>query len=607
MKHKLQTHFFLTYFFMAMVVVLLYSVFFYQYTSEILIERETKNLQELNNSFLSQTDSEIRELDNVSINISYSNLIKKQLSEWMNVSAGSDEFRNLTTLLMSINGTNMNADQINLYDYNGYLLQVGTKTNIYPINLDTLDWMDTVSENAGKKTVSLPYATNDLKSSGTSNTPPTWYISLYRTLQNNSKQEIGVIETMKKCSSVFKSIITYQKRTKNAPAVYIYNAVGKLVYPYDSPEAGNVSSTYYSIIGGQPENDSVKTYEANGKRELLIHKTSSYTHWTYVIVQDEAQVLLPVRKMLNFLIMVVFLMIGLCLVFSFMTSRQLIKPIRKLKRVIHKTMLDTLDENNKAELSNSFTELEELNQEFANMNVNLKNSMNELLDSRAQELKSRNLALQSQINPHFYYNMLASIIALAEMERKDEVVMICRNLTRMMRYITDTSNAPVALRDEMEYVRKYLYCMKIRFQENLNYTIEIDDSILDVPVPKLIIQPIVENALKYGIDCKPPWNLSIRSIITESSWRIEVEDSGIGFSENALNMIQERIRIADEQPGLPELNIDGLGLLNVYIRWHLHCGAQIIFEYGNTDEHHGIVAIGRKKEGKEEWEQPNIP
>lgn len=81
MKHKLQTHFFLTYFFMAMVVVLLYSVFFYQYTSEILIERETKNLQELNNSFLSQTDSEIRELDNVSINISYSNLIKKQLSE----------------------------------------------------------------------------------------------------------------------------------------------------------------------------------------------------------------------------------------------------------------------------------------------------------------------------------------------------------------------------------------------------------------------------------------------------------------------------------------------------------------------------------------------
>ena len=247
--------------------------------------------------------------------------------------------------------------------------------------------------------------------------------------------------------------------------------------------------------------------------------------------------------MLDFLIMVVFLMVGLCLVFSYMTSRQLIKPIRKLKRVIRSTVLDTLDENNKAELSNSFAELEELNQEFADMNVNLKNSMNALLDSRAQELKSRSLALQSQINPHFYYNTLASIIVLAEKERKEEVITICRNLTRMMRYITGSSNAPVTLREEMDYVRKYLYCMKVRFQENLNYTIEVDESILDVPVPKLIIQPIVENALKYGIDCKPPWDISIRSVITKDAWRIEVEDSGTGFSEKALEQIRERIQI----------------------------------------------------------------
>ena len=72
-----------------------------------------------------------------------------------------------------------------------------------------------------------------------------------------------------------------------------------------------------------------------------------------------------------------------------------------------------------------------------------------------------------------------------------------------------------------------------------------------------------------------------------------MEDTGSGFSEESLKMIRERIRIADEQPGLPELNIDGLGLLNVYIRWHLHCGEQVIFEYGNTGQHHGIVAIGR--------------
>ena len=155
---------------------------------------------------------------------------------------------------------------------------------------------------------------------------------------------------------------------------------------------------------------------------------------------------------------------------------------------------------------------------------------------------------------------------------------------------------PVALRQEMDYVRKYLYCMKVRFQDDLNYTVEVDESILDVPVPKLIVQPIVENALKYGTNCKPPWHISIRSVITEDSWRIEVEDTGSGFSDGSLKQIRERIRTADEQPGLPELNIDGLGLLNVYIRWRLHCGEQAIFDYGNTGEHHGVVAIGRKSE-----------
>ena len=595
MKHKLQTHIFFTYFYMAMIIVLLFSVFFYRYTSAILIERETKNLQELNGSFLSQTDSEIRDLDNVSINISYSSLIKEQLSELVDISAASDEFRNLSTLFMSINGTNLNADQINLYDYDGCLLRVGVKTNIYPVDLRELTWMEQVSENAGKKTVSLPYATNDLKTSGTSNTPPTWYISLYRTLQNSSKQEIGVIETMKKCSSVFKSIITYKKKTDHAPDVYIYDDSGNLVYPYDLSGEHGAPPDYYALLN-QGENDSLTTSGADGSRELLICKTSSYTRWTYVIVQDEAQVLLPVKNMLHFLIMVVFLMVGFCLVFSYITSRQLIKPIRKLKRVIHRTMLDTLDENNKAELSNSFVELEELNEEFADMNVKLKKSMNELLDSRAQELKSKNLALQSQINPHFYYNTLASIIVLAEKERKHEVITTCRNLTRMMRYITGASNTPATLREEMDYVRKYLYCMKVRFQEDLNYTIDVDDSILDVPVPKLIIQPIVENALKYGTDCRPPWHISIRSVVTEDFWKIEVRDSGTGFSEESLSLIRERIKTADEQPGLPELNIDGLGLLNVYIRWHLHCGEQILFEYGNTDERHALVALGRKRE-----------
>ena len=92
-----------------------------------------------------------------------------------------------------------------------------------------------------------------------------------------------------------------------------------------------------------------------------------------------------------------------------------------------------------------------------------------------------------------------------------------RNLSRIMRYISNTSETTVTLREELDYVRKYLYCMKVRYQSSLNYSIDVDESLLDQPVPKLIIQPIVENAIKYGSDCEPPWTITISSTIRSMS------------------------------------------------------------------------------------------
>ena len=202
-----------------------------------------------------------------------------------------------------------------------------------------------------------------------------------------------------------------------------------------------------------------------------------------MLVQKEAQVLMPAKNLL--ILSAILLATIFCLVLSYVTSRQLIKPIRELGNMIHSTALSTLDENQQAKPGKTFAELEELSQAFTTMSRNLKSSMDELLDTRAQELKSRSLALQSQINPHFLYNTLSSIIILAESKQTEEVITLCRSLTRIMRYITDTSHAPVTLREEINYVQQYLYCMKVRHQENLDYTIAIDESILDVPVPKL--------------------------------------------------------------------------------------------------------------------------
>ena len=255
--------------------------------------------------------------------------------------------------------------------------------------------------------------------------------------------------------------------------------------------------------------------------------------------------------------------------------------------------LDTLGQEKVTSYPVSVNELEELYQAFQFMSDNLKDSMVKLTQAKEQEMHARNMALQTQINPHFYYNSLSSIMVLAENGDNDTVAKMCRNLSLIMRYITDTGSTTVSLADELDYVQKYLYCMKVRYQSSLNYNIDVDESLLSEEVPKLLIQPLVENAIKYGSNCAPPWTISVSSVIAENYWKITVTDNGPGFSEEACQKIAQNLAKADQNPGLPELKINGLGTVNVYLRWKIFCNGKIIFEYGNTEDGHGIVSIGR--------------
>ena len=169
---------------------------------------------------------------------------------------------------------------------------------------------------------------------------------------------------------------------------------------------------------------------------------------------------------------------------------------------------------------------------------------------------------------------------------------MCRNLTKIMRYITNTNEA-VTVKEEIDYINQYLDCMKVRYQSSLNYIINIDPDVMNEKIPRLLIQPLVENAIKYGIDSEPPWGIAIHGYQKDNGWRIEVMDSGQGFSEEALQMIQDRIKTAQGMLGLPEMQINGMGTLNVYLRWHLYAGDTMIFELNNTEAGHAIVTIGR--------------
>ncbi len=588
---KLQTKLFLAYVGLAILILLTFSIFFYKYVSNRLIKQEIDNLTQQNTYFMEQTDTVINDMDTVSININYSSLVKDKLDSSFNLDISRNTLDSLASLFVTINGADVKVDQINLYDMRGNRLKVGLKTNTDSVDLKNISWFNKALELDGQKLISHPYNTSSLS---TSSKYPDWFLSVYRSYNNQYGRTVGAVETMKRCKSIFKNITNYKRKIKNSAQIYIYSADNSLVYPYDlTEEERNSIPDYYSYVKNKADTMSMINPDNDG-REYMVYNTSSYSGWIYVTVQPESYILKPVNGLVKILLLFVFILLAASLLISYSLSRSLVKPIKHLKHIIQRIQIDTLGEDKAYNYPGAYNEVSELYLAFQSMSENLKISMNELIDSRQQELKSRTLALQTQINPHLYYNTLSSIIVLAENGQPQEVITMCRYLSQIMRYITDSSANIIGIGLEIDYVNKYLYCMKVRYQSSLSYTVDIEDALLEYRVPKLIIQPLVENAIKYGTDCIPPWNLSIVGRIYEDHWQIDIIDSGSGFTEEDLETIKERIKEADSRPGMPEMQINGLGMINVYMRWKLFCGDTMIFQYGNTKEGNGIVSIGQR-------------
>ena len=593
-QHTLQHRLFWAYVSMPAIFLVVFAIFFYYYVSGILISNERDALSTLNNTFAERIDAAINDLDTTSANINYSNLMKDKLDNSFNLDISETTLPELADLFVTINGTDLKADQINLYDMKGNVVKVGMITNTGSVDPASLPWLDEVKRLNGIKLIGDPYYTNAYSYSSSSD----WFLSVYRTYSNQYGRKVGTIETLKRCKSIFKSVISYQKKTGDHPDTYIFNSEGKMVFPYSlSEEEKDCYTYYYRILSKISDQSNTVLNPLTGDKEQLASYESAYSGWTYISVQKETLILKPVTRMIWILCLVVISLLIISLLISYYLSRKMTNPIKHLKHIIQRMELDTFGQDQTASYNPAYLELVELYHAFQKMSEKLKLSMNELIDTRQQELKSRTLALQSQMNPHFYYNTLSCIIVLAENSRSEEVITLCRSLSQIMRYITDNSSTLICLKEEIDYVQKYLYCMKVRYQSSLTCTIDVDPALCSIIVPKLIIQPLVENAVKYGTDCIPPWSITVRGEDLKDRWQITVTDSGNGFTEEAIRMLHEKIKEADSNPGMPELTIDGLGLLNVYMRWRIYKKEQALFSFGNTPEGHAFVTIGAKKEG----------
>jgi two-component system sensor histidine kinase YesM len=262
--------------------------------------------------------------------------------------------------------------------------------------------------------------------------------------------------------------------------------------------------------------------------------------------------------------------IGFSVFAAWLISVSIYRPIKKLHDVT-----TTIAKNDLQALVNS-ENVDEITELGNNFNIMI-GKIRELLNAKVKEqenLKKAELkALQAQINPHFLYNTLDTIVWMAEAKNTDQVIEIVRSLSSFFRIALSKGKDWISIRQEIEHVRSYLAIQKMRYRDILDYKIEVDEDLLNGTILKLTLQPLVENALYHGIKNKRNGGTIVvrAQRVGTDLVRLEVQDDGIGFTPYKLAQIRDMLNDDASEISLKE---GGFGLENVNKRIKLYYGKQ---------------------------------
>ena len=225
-----------------------------------------------------------------------------------------------------------------------------------------------------------------------------------------------------------------------------------------------------------------------------------------------------------------------------------------------------------------FAEYASLAHSYNVMLRRIRGLMQETVDRQEQLRRMEIGALQEQINPHFLYNTLDSIVRVMETGRTPEAIEMVQALAKLFRLSINNGDYFLTVEQEMDYARNYLTIQQVRYKKRFKYELYMDESIKDLPCPKIILQPLIENSLKHGMSDMPGCTLIVRARQEGYNIVLSVEDDGLGIPPEELKKLQEMLR--DDSNIMVKKSRYGIGLRNTNRRIKLLYGS----DYGLTIE-----------------------
>ena len=415
-----------------------------------------------------------------------------------------------------------------------------------------------------------------------------WVITLSRGIRNYTGEgdSDGVVFIDLNYSAI--SELCTQNSVGTKGYVFILDQDGNIVYHPQQQQLYNELQTENISLIMNAKTDVVTAGKGDDEKIYALSHSET-TGWTIVGCMNMSELLKNSRKARSIYVLVALGLIAVALVISSEIARNITFPIQKLRDSMKRVQEGDFTA---ADLPVPYeNEIGSPTRSFNVMTHKIQDLMAQNIQEQEQKRKIELKALQSQINPHFLYNTLDSIIWMAEGKKNEEVVLMTASLARLLRQSISIENELVTIGQEVEYVRSYLTIQKMRYKDKLEFEINVDPRITHAQIIRLVLQPIVENAIYHGLKYKESKGmLKVHGYELGERIIIDITDDGVGMDEETLKHIYDKHKV--------NYHSNGVGVYNVQQRLVLYYGKEygIIYHSEKGKGTTATVVIPKKQE-----------
>ena len=535
-----------------------------EYSSQI-IEQVIKNI-----------NFYINEMESVSAISNHNYYIQKYLKNSDSLS-DVERFKDankITELLDNIINTRQDIVSIFIFGNNGTMLSNNMNSGVNRnYNFAKQNWYQDAMESNGKPVVVSPHKQSYVINSSK------MVISLSRSINiYDQKDQLGVILidlNLKVLDDICRNV-----KLGNSGYMFIVDSEGNVVYHPDYSYMQRAADDMYiknvfkaddSLIPDvlEAEGGSFIKKVDSGQMHVTFKKFEP-AGWTIIGVTPYKSMMYEIYRIRSFILIIGLLGLLGAFIMSYLISSMISKPVTRLQHLMKQAEGGNLDVSLNFD---SRDEIGSLSKSFNNMINKIKDLMHQVVVEQEDKRKTELNALQAQINPHFLYNTLDSIIWMAEMN-KDEVVIMADALAKLFRLSLSKGAEIIPVEQEMEHVRNYLIIQSMRYSDKFDYEIKVDENILRNSTLKLILQPLVENSIYHGIkNRRQKGHILIRGRKIEDKMLLEVIDDGIGMEQEKCDEILKHGSTGTRK------GFNGVGVKNVNDRIKLYYGDEYGLKY----------------------------